>query len=129
MQDKRAEFEQLQKQISNLERNAQQCVEDMKYGVNQEVDKVYNLVQEVLQSNNFVGKIMSWESGECPRKDNWKRVTKDATERISGKIALEINHWEHKINLTASLKEKVVMKFKRDFQLMEDQIRDIEGIY
>lgn len=127
MEDKKTEFDQLQKQISHLERNAQQCVEDLKYGVNREVDKIYELVQDLLQSKEFTSRISIWESDECPKKDNWKRVTKDATERIAGRIALEVNVWERRINVIASVKEKVIMKFKRDFQLMEDQMRDIEG--
>jgi hypothetical protein len=43
-------------------------------------------------------------------------------------VASELNKWERENRIIHSIKDKMIKKFKRDCDLLEDQITEIEGI-
>lgn len=117
----------IQNQMQLLEQNARRSLEDMKYGIMRENDLLFREICELLSSPDVRAHICSWEPRDCPSTGNWKNVVKEAEEKIGKKINFEINMWDKDRRIVAGIKEKIVNKFKRDFSLMEDQMRSIEG--
>ncbi|KAJ8301060.1 hypothetical protein KUTeg_020047 [Tegillarca granosa] len=120
-------IDDLQRRIERLEVNSRHSVEELHKGVAFEVDSLYRNITTLLRDREFVQKLVTWEAKDCPRPDDWKKTAREASERIASRIALEVNLWERNNNVNANIKEKIVKKFKRDFELMEDQIKAIEG--
>lgn len=117
----------LYKRMERLVVNSRQSVEDLHKGVAFEVDTLYINVTTMLRDRDFVQKVVVWEARDCPQPDDWKKTAHEASERIASRIALEVNIWERNNGIISSIKEKIVKKFKRDFELMEDRIKAIEG--
>lgn len=118
----------LQRRMERLEVNSRHSVEDLHKGVAFEVESLYKNVTTMLRDRDFVQKLVTWEAKDCPRPDDWKKTAREASERIASRIALEVNLWERNNDVTTNIKEKIVKKFNRDFELMEDQIKAIESM-
>ncbi|KAJ8301906.1 hypothetical protein KUTeg_020893 [Tegillarca granosa] len=117
----------LYKRMERLVVNSRQCIEDLHKGLAFENESLYKNVTSILRDTDFIQKIVTWQSTDCPQPDDWKNIAREASERIASRIALEINIWERTNGIMYSMKEKIVKKFKQDFALMEDQIKSIEG--
>lgn len=118
----------IQRQMEMLERNAKYSIENLKKGVQIEVINLHHDISKVLQSEEVKARLCRWERSEYPKPDNWKKVVKEASEIIAYRIAIEVNQWDKNNQVVKGLKEKIVKKFRKDFELMEDQMKDIEGM-
>ncbi|KAJ8301065.1 hypothetical protein KUTeg_020052 [Tegillarca granosa] len=92
----------LHKRLEQLVVNSRQCIE--------------NLHKDFLQST------------DCLQLDDWKKIAREASERVASCIAFDINIWERTNGIMYSIKEKIVKKSKQEFALMEDQIKSIEAV-
>lgn len=113
----------------NLQQNAKASIRKLQEEVQNEADGLHYKVINLLSSQDFLPKITQWEPSQCPQADKkWKKVSGSASEVIAQRLTQEINNWERRNGIKASIKDKIIGRFKRDFELMEDQINDIEGI-
>lgn len=122
-------FENLKNRIDRLENNARYGVQNLRREIQEEVEKTHIHVLQALRSREFASRLMAWDERDCPRRDEWKRLAKESSERIGERITLELNVWERNNHVISNLKSNIVHRFKNEFQLMEDQIREIEGEY
>lgn len=121
-------MKQLEKQMEVLERNARYSVEDLRIGIEREADSLHKGIANLLRSKAFSDKVYIWQERDCARPDkDWAKVSSEAYERISSRVSTEISQWERNNSIVKNIKETIVKKFKRDFELMEDQIQQIEG--
>jgi len=128
MKEKEETKHNLQKQMDKLERNAKQSLEDMRLGIKFEIETLQQHIGKLLSASDMMNHLCRWDPKDCPPSENWKKVAKEAESRISNKISQEIGFWDNDNDIVKGLKDKLVNKFKRDFELMEDQMREIEGI-
>ncbi|XP_069125049.1 uncharacterized protein [Argopecten irradians] len=126
------ENQQLQKkletQMDRLDRDAKFTLDSMKKEVKEELENLYDKICRLLNGTDVQSRICRWESDDCPRVENWKKVVKEAESRIAKRVASEVNLYDDQRSLVRHLKDKIVKKFKRDFQIMEDQMRDVEVV-
>lgn len=120
-------FENLKNRIDRLENNAKYGVQNLRQEIQSEAEKTHTDVLQVLRSREFASRLMTWEERDCPRKDEWRRLAKEISDRIGERITLELNVWEKSNRVISSLKKNIVERFRSESQLMENQIREIEG--
>ncbi|OWF56275.1 uncharacterized protein LOC110449424 isoform X2 [Mizuhopecten yessoensis] len=126
------EKEQLQKtlmtQMDRLDRDAKYTLDSMRREVKEELENLYGQIDRLLSSTDVQVRICQWEAGHCPPAENWKKVVREAESSIAKRVISEINLWDDQNGIVKHLKDKIVKKFKRNFQLMEDQMRDVEVV-
>ncbi|XP_076095925.1 uncharacterized protein LOC143066936 isoform X1 [Mytilus galloprovincialis] len=124
------QIQNIEKQMYNLQQNAKASIRKLQEEVQNEADGLHYKVINLLSSQDFLPKITQWEPSQCPQADKkWKKVSGSASEVIAQRLTQEINNWERRNGIKASIKDKIIGRFKRDFELMEDQINDIEGMF
>lgn len=125
----RAKIQSIEKQMYNLQQNAETSILNLQREVKKEADGLQYKIINLLTSTDFLPKIKVWHPSQCPPTDKkWKKVSGTASEMIAQRITQEINEWETRHRIKASIKDKIIGRFQKDFELMEDQINDIEGI-
>jgi len=128
IEEKQEQMENLKRNMEMLERNAKYSVDDLRKGIKFEVDNLYGTTADFLRSKPFAARLYRWGERDCAKPDReWSKVGAEANERIASRVASEINIWDRQNNIISAIKEKIVKKFKRDFELMEGQIKQIEG--
>lgn len=125
----KAQIEAIEKQMYNLQQNAEDGIRQLQVEVKKEADSLQFKVINLLSSEEFLNRTRHWEVADCPKSDSkWKKVSGSASELIAQRLTRQINEWERGNGIKAGIKGKIIGRFKRDFELMEDQINDIEGM-
>lgn len=106
---------------------AMQSVDDLRRGMEFEIKSLYQSVKSVVNSEDFRRVCKAWEPRECPGSKDTKKLIMDASELIENRVCMNIDRWERQYNVIRTLKDKIISKLKRDCELMEDQIREIES--
>ena len=119
--------EEIKRNIQSLEEKSKLTIEDLKRGLQFEIGGLHKTTADVLRSRSMLNILTDWNKIECPPPDDSKRLGKEAAERIASKVASELNKWERENRIIHSIKDKMIKKFKRDCDLLEDQITEIEG--
>ncbi|XP_033739946.1 tyrosine-protein kinase Fer-like isoform X2 [Pecten maximus] len=126
------EKEQLQRrlmtQMDRLERDAKFTLDSMRKEVKEELESLHRQIVRLLSRTDILSNLCKRNVKECPSAENWKKVVKKAEDEISAKLVEEVNKYDDQNGLVKHLKDKIVKKFKRDFQIMEDQMRDVEVV-
>lgn len=117
----------IKRNMDALEAKSRQTIDDLRKGLQYEITDLHKTTADVLRSRNMLSTLTDWNQVECPPPDDSKKLAKEAAERIASKVAAELNRWEKEQRIIHSLKEKMIKKFKRDCELLEDQIITIEG--
>lgn len=120
-------MEDIKRNMHALEVKSRQTIEDLRKGLQLEIGDIHKATADILRSQNMRNTLTTWDQVECPPPDDTKKLAKEAAERISSKVAAEINRWEKEKGIIRNLKDKMIRKFKRDCELLEDQIAEIEG--
>ncbi|OWF42780.1 tyrosine-protein kinase Fer-like [Mizuhopecten yessoensis] len=129
MEKQKERIELIKRQMEKLEREARYSVGELRKELDDEVDRLYTETANYLRSKQFVDRMFQWAERDCARVNKeWNRTASEASERIASRLASEINIWEKNKKITATIKEKIIKKFKKDFELMENQIQQIEGV-
>ena len=126
--------EEKQKLIANIKSRMQtiQCkamrsVDDLRRGMEFEVNSLNETLKSVVNSEEFRRVCSYWEPRECPGSKDKSKLIRDASELIENRVCMHVDAWEKKYRVIKTLKEKIISKLKRDCELMEDQIREIES--
>lgn len=129
IESQKEKIENLKRQMETLDRNAKYSLGELKTGLENEVENLYKATANYLRSKQFFDKMFQWTDNDCAKASReWNRTAAEASERIASRVASEINIWERNNKVIATIKDKIVKKFKKDFELMEDQIQQIEGL-
>ena len=121
-------MEEIKRNMVALEEKSKLTIEDLKKGLKYEIGGLHKTTADVLRSRSMLNVLTEWNKIECPPPDDSKKLAKEAAERIASKVASELNKWERENGIIHSIKDKMIKKFKRDCDLLEDQITEIEGI-
>lgn len=92
-----------------------------------ETNSLYDTLRKVVNTPEFRRACGHWEPRECPGSKDTKKLIGDASELIENRVCMNVDSWEKKFQVKKTLKEKIISKLKRDCELMEDQIREIES--
>ncbi|KAL3851674.1 hypothetical protein ACJMK2_015401 [Sinanodonta woodiana] len=122
------ELDQISKQMDKIQHNAENSVRTLRENFRTEVSMVKTKVLELLRSKEFQVDMMRWTDRDCPRIKDEKKLCREIEDRISDRLAILVNGWESQQCVVRNIKEKVIKFFKRDFQLMEDQLLKVEGV-
>lgn len=126
----RKQIQTIEKQMYNLQQNAETSLKNLQVEVQKEADGLQFKVINILTSTDFLTKMKVWQPSECPAYDRkWKKVSGAASDLIAQRLTKAINEWERNNRIKAGIKDKIIGRFKKDFELMEDQINDIEGLF
>ncbi|KAK3610638.1 hypothetical protein CHS0354_009103 [Potamilus streckersoni] len=120
-------FETIQKQMNLIERNAGESLINLRQSMDVEVELICRKVEEALKSPELNRKLFEWNPKECPSSKDVKKLCKQLEEKLAERVATVLNSWERSNNIVADIKNKIIRVFKRDFELMEDQITKCEG--
>ena len=120
-------MQNVKKHMMSIQCNALRCVDDLRRDIQREVTKLSEVMVSVIGSSEFREKAGSWDPRECPGSSDRKKLLRDASELIENRLTIEIDIWERNNNVVKTLKDKIISKLKRDCELMEDQMREIEG--
>lgn len=126
-EDMAKKIEEIKRNMQALEAKSNQTIDDLKKGLQYEIGALHKTTADILRSRSMLNKLTDWNQIECPPPDDSKKLAKEAAERIASKVSSELNKWERENRIIHSLKDKMVKKFKRDCELLEDQITEIEG--
>ncbi|KAL3853547.1 hypothetical protein ACJMK2_017082 [Sinanodonta woodiana] len=121
------QYEKLEIQMKKIEENANDSIARLRRTMETETDQVQKRVLEALQSKEMQTSLMDWKSNEIPVGTDPKKVLKEASEKIAERIANQINIWEKKNDIERRIKDSIIDVFKKDFELMEDQLAKCEG--
>ena len=122
------QIQSIEKQMYNLQQNAKTSIKTLQEEVQKEADGLHYKIINLLSSPEFLQHIKQWDQQQCPPTDRkWKKVSGAASDLIAQRLTQSINTWERKNGIKTSIKDKIIGRFKKDFELMEDQINDIEG--
>ncbi|KAK3610640.1 hypothetical protein CHS0354_009105 [Potamilus streckersoni] len=121
------QYEKLENQMKKIEENANDSIERLRRSLETETDQVQRRVLEAMQSKEMQMKLMDWKSNEIPVGTDPKKVIKEVSEKIAERIANQINLWEKENNIEGRIKDSIIDVFKKDFELMEDQLAKCEG--
>ncbi|CAC5409764.1 unnamed protein product [Mytilus coruscus] len=126
--------QEMTKQMSEIKRNMQaleeksrHTIDDLRKELQYEIIQLHKTTSDVLSSPSMKSILTAWKQEDCPRPDGYKKLAKEAADKIASKVSAELNKWEKEQRVVHSLKEKLIKKFKRDCDLLEDQIEAIEG--
>ncbi|KAK3592500.1 hypothetical protein CHS0354_026621 [Potamilus streckersoni] len=122
------ELDQISKQMDKIQHNAENSIATLRENFKTEVSMVKMNVLELLRSKEFEEDMMRWTERDCPRGKDEKKVCREIEDRISDRLAILINGWESQQCIVRNIKQKVIKYFKRDFQLMEDQLLKVEAV-
>ncbi|KAK3101580.1 hypothetical protein FSP39_004599 [Pinctada imbricata] len=117
----------IKKQMDKIQCNALRCVDDLRRGMDYEVKMLTETMMGVIGSPEFRNRVGRWDPRDCPGSSDKKKLLRDASELIENRIGMEVDHWERQNRIVKNLKEKIISKLKRDCELMEDQMREVEG--
>lgn len=120
-------MDDIKRNMHALEVKSRQTIDDLRRGLQLEISDIHKATADVLRSQSMRNTLTSWDQVECPPPDDSKKLAKEAAERISSKVAAEINKWEKDQRIVRNLKDRMINKFKRDCELLEGQIAEIEG--
>lgn len=126
-QEMTKQMEEIKRNMHALGEKSKQTIEDLRRELQYEIIQLHKTTSEVLSSPSMRSVLNDWKQDECPRPGNYKKLAKEAADKISSKVSAELNKWEKEQRVVHSLKEKMIKKFKRDCDLLEDQIEAIEG--
>ncbi|XP_069141272.1 tyrosine-protein kinase Fer-like [Argopecten irradians] len=129
MEKQKERIELIRRQMEKLEKEARYSVGELRRELDDEVDRLYQETADFLRSKQFVERMFRWAESDCARANKeWNRTASEASERIASRLASEINIWEKNRRITATIKQNIIKRFKKDFELMEGQIQQIEGV-
>ncbi|XP_033744460.1 uncharacterized protein LOC117330353 [Pecten maximus] len=129
MEQQRERIESIKRQMDKLEREARYSVGELRRELDDEVENLYKATANFLRSKKFSQEMFNWCKNDCvPANKEWNKTASEAIERIASRVMSEINIWEKDMKITATIKHKIIKKFKKDFELMEGQIQQIEGV-
>ncbi|XP_060075713.1 uncharacterized protein LOC132555383 [Ylistrum balloti] len=129
MEKNKERIEHIKRQMDRLERDARYSLSELRRELDDEVESLYKETANYLRSKQFFERVFHWAETDCARvSKEWNRTASEANERIASRVASEINIWERDRKITATIKQKIIKKFKKDFELMESQIQQIEGV-
>lgn len=128
--------EDMKKTVADIERNmnslvvkSKHTIEDLKKGLQFEISGLHRSTIEVLRSQSMLNLLTDWSDVDCPPPADSKKLAKQAAERITSRVSSALNKWERDNKIIKIIKDKMINKFKRDCELLEDQITEIEGRY
>jgi hypothetical protein len=128
--------EDMKKTVADIERNmnalvvkSKHTIEDLKKGLQFEISGLHRSTVEVLRSQSMLNLLTDWNEVDCLLPADSKKLAKDAAERIASRVSSALNKWERENKIIHIIKDKMINKFKRDCELLEDQITEIEGRY
>ena len=113
--------------MQTIQYKAMQSVDDLRRGMEFEINSLSETLKSVVNSEEFRRVCSYWEPQECPASKDKSKLIRDASELIENRLCMHIDAWENKYRVIKTLKEKIIPKLKRDCELMEDQIREIES--
>ncbi|XP_076095900.1 uncharacterized protein LOC143066919 isoform X2 [Mytilus galloprovincialis] len=128
-QEMTKQMEEIKRNMHALGEKSKQTIDDLRRELQYEIIQLHKTTSEVLSSPNMRSILNDWKQDECPRPGNYKKLAKEAADKISSRVSAELNKWEKEQRVVHSLKEKMIKKFKRDCDLLEDQIEAIEGTF
>lgn len=128
--------EDMKKTVAGIERNmnslvvkSKHTIEELKKGLQFEISGLHRSTVEVLRSQSMLNLLTDWNDVDCPPPADSKKLAKHAAERIASRVSSALNKWERENKIIRIIKDKMINKFKRDCELLEDQIIEIEGRY
>ncbi|VDI58150.1 Hypothetical predicted protein [Mytilus galloprovincialis] len=129
LEEKRKMQENLKTGIQLLETNTHTAITNLRLQLKNEAKLLNSRVQGFLRSSWLDGGIDEWSKEECPDVlGNWRKVAEEASEQIIQKLKSQIDFWERSEGIVKSVKEKISEQLRQDFELMEDRIKELEGV-
>ncbi|XP_056001412.1 uncharacterized protein LOC125654391 isoform X2 [Ostrea edulis] len=125
--EKEEMIKDIKARMQTVQCKAMQSVDDLRRGMEFEIKSLYESVKSLVNSEDFRRVCKVWEPRECPGSKDTKKLIMDASEIIENRVCMTIDRWEKQYNIIRTLKNKIISKLKRDCELMEDQIREIES--
>ncbi|XP_050411837.1 uncharacterized protein LOC126826797 isoform X2 [Patella vulgata] len=126
--DKENELSDIKAQMAALARRAEDRITIMKTDMKNSIQSVANEVLRVLDQCS--PELSMWGPSTCPQPEkDWKSVTRNASNVISSRISQLIDDWCARRDIVGQIKRSVLDKFKNEFELFEDQIKEIEGTF
>lgn len=117
----------IKSRMQTIQCKAMRSVDDLRRGMEYETNSLYDTLRKVVNTPEFRRACGHWEPRECPGSKDTKKLIGDASELIENRVCMNVDSWEKKFQVKKTLKEKIISKLKRDCELMEDQIREIES--
>lgn len=125
---KQNEIEDIQRRMRTLEQNAKATIQNLKMDIRHEEEQLYEDLASSLRGRTFTERVFDITESECakPSKD-WKKVAQEASDIISNKVAKEIDDWDNKNQSVEGIKTRILVKFNKECQVYEDQLKEIES--
>ncbi|KAL3853545.1 hypothetical protein ACJMK2_017080 [Sinanodonta woodiana] len=120
-------FEAIQNQMNLIEKNADESLANLKRNMDTEVNLICKRVEDALKSQELQKELFNWTPEEYPTTRDKRKLCKELEEKLAQKVATVLTKWEKSNNIVADIKTNIIRVFKRDFELMEDQITKCEG--
>ncbi|KAK7481813.1 hypothetical protein BaRGS_00026960, partial [Batillaria attramentaria] len=128
MKEKEATYHTVRNQIEALERDAEDRIEEMKDRFKREVELVSRKLIAYMKADGL-REMTTWSSRDCPPPDKkWQSVAKEAASKFAERLAIVVDDWEQQNKMVGKIRLNILEKFKRDLDLFEDQIKQLEEV-
>lgn len=117
----------IKSRMQTIQCKAMRSVDDLRRGMEYEINSLYETLKSVVNTPEFRRACSHWEPRECPGSKDTKKLIGDASELIENRVCMNVDSWEKKYQVIKTLKGKIISKLKKDCELMEDQIREVES--
>ncbi|KAL3853546.1 hypothetical protein ACJMK2_017081 [Sinanodonta woodiana] len=121
------EFVAIQNQMDRIEKNVDESLASLGRNMDKEVDLICKRIEDALKSQELQKELFNWTPEEYPTTRDKRKLCKELEEKLAQKVATVLTKWEKSNNIVADIKTNIIRVFKRDLELMEDQITKCEG--
>ncbi|XP_062584797.1 uncharacterized protein LOC134246446 [Saccostrea cucullata] len=125
--EKQKLIDDIKARMQTIQCKALQSVDDLRRGMEHEIGSLHKSLTSIINSDEFRRACKSWDPRECPGSKDSKKLIRDASELIENRVCMNIDKWERQYKVIKTLKDRIIAKLRRDCELMEDQIREIES--
>lgn len=120
-------MKQCDKKITLLKKDSEEKLKHMKREVIAATLEAAENILKHLESMHTRPNLLTWRDTDCPKKDKWQNILKNAVLLITDRLGGEINRWEQTSEFEDKFTKDIVRKFEKSFELLSHEVKEIEG--
>jgi len=119
----------VEQRMEKIKTAATKSLEEMRNDVKRSAWEAGNEIVKDMNAMKTRVQLLAWYEDDWPKKEkSWQSVMKNAYMKISERISKEIDQWEDKHKQVTSLQDNILQKFKKSFEVLDNQLKDIEKL-